>query len=287
MSKIIVTHENPDLDAIGAVWLWRRFGGNQYKNAEVMFVSAGETLSEKKMAELKVKMDDVVHVDTGLGQFDHHQPERNMGMGTSAARLVHEYLEDCDVRIKDDEALARVVDFINDTDHFASCLWPDATADKYLFMMEEILNGLRYKGFNDRELIEFGSLCLDGVYSVMRLRVRAEKDIKELGQEFKCKWGKALAIENKNGEVIKLALKQGYKLAVQKSQDSGHVRIKAAPGEAIDLTQIYKRIKAIDNKGTWYFHPAKTMVLNGSTKNSKQIATKLTLKEVAEIIENE
>ncbi len=284
--KVIVTHENPDMDAIGAVWLFRKFGDDKMQKAEVAFVKAGDTLSEQKRQELKAQMDDVVHVDTGLGQFDHHQPGNRER--TSATKLVYEFLMAKNKNLDEDEALARVVDFINETDHFASVNWPEPTADRYLFGMEEMLAGLRSgQRFGDLELISFGSVCYDGVYTAMRMRVAAEEDLKTNGESFETKWGKVFAIENQNDEVVKLAMKQGYQVVVRKDHDQGNVRIKAVPDKDIDLTSVHEKIKKVDTIGTWYLHPSGTMLLNGSLKRSDQKPTPLTLREVVEIVKEQ
>ena len=273
--KVIVTHENPDMDAIGAVWLFRKFGDQEMQKAEVAFVKAGDTL--------EIGNDDLIHVDTGLGQFDHHQPGNRER--TSATKLVYEYLVAKNKNLEADEALARVIDFINETDHFASVNWPEPTADRYLFGMEELLAGLRSgQRFGDLELISFGSVCYDGIYTAMKMRVAAEEDLKTNGEEFETKWGKAYAIENQNDEVMKLAMKQGYQVVVRKDKQQGNVRIKAVPDKGIDLSLVYEEIKGRDDQGTWYLHPSGTMLLNGSTKRSDQKPTSLTLQEVVEIV---
>jgi hypothetical protein len=284
--KLLITHQNPDLDAIGACWLLMKFETVHFGETQLYFVSAGDEIAEDVLAAKELGREEVVHVDTGLGPFDHHQQDNKRR--DSASLRVYEYLITQKPDIKSDEALKRMVDFINDVDHFAGCYWPEATNDRYGFMLEEILKGLRGgRQFNDREMVEFGSMCLDGVYAAMTVKVRAETEIVKLGTEFKCPWGKALAIENKNDEVVKQAQKQGFMLVVRKDKESGHVRIKGVPEKGIDLTKLYQEITRVDKTGTWYLHPSKTMLLNGSSRNDKHVATPLKLKEVVEIIRSQ
>lgn len=283
--KLIVTHKNPDVDAIGAVWLFRRFGGSDFEQARTEFVYAGEEMDGARMGELGVKPEEVVHVDTGMGPFDHHQPDNTKR--DSATLRVHEYLQKTKPSLKKDVALTRVVNFINDTDHFASFWWPEPADDRYLFMLEEILAGLRSgKHFNDYELVDFGMICLDGVYTGMKIRVRAEEDLETKGWEFESPWGPAYAIENKNDEVMKLAQKRGYDVVVRKDAEEGHVRIKAAPEKSIDLTKVYERILELDHEGTWFLHPSKAMLLNGSKKAAGKSPTPLSLKKVVELVKS-
>jgi hypothetical protein len=282
--RLLVAHQNHDLDAIGACWLFLRFDEEAFRAAQLYFVPAGDEVSERVLEAQGISREEVIHVDTGMGRFDHHQPGNQAY--DSATMKVYEYLLEQYPDYGQDEALKRMVDFINGSDHFESCYWPEATHDRYEFMLDEVLKGLRSaRHFNDRELVEFGGVCLDGVYAAMRIKVSAEKDLKELGRDFESPWGKALAIENKNDEVIKLAQKAGYSLVVRKDAEQGHMRIKAVPQKEIDLTPVYEKIKAVDTKGSWFFHPAKTMLINHSEKDETKVPTPLTLNQVVGIVE--
>jgi hypothetical protein len=281
--KLLVTHENPDMDAIGAIWLFKRFGGRAFDGAEYYFVHAGDLIDAGTLAAKGVTEDQVVHVDTGMGEFDHHQPDNTLH--DSATLRVYTSLSEQFSELKNDMALQRVVGFINETDHFASYYWPEPDKDRYIFMLEEILAGLRSsEHFSDREVVEFGMLCYDGVYTSMKIRLAAEKDLVEKGEEFVSHWGKALAITNKNDEVVKLAQKRGFVLVVRKDEVTGAIRIKTAPDPTISLKEIFAKIKKMDTEGTWYYHPSGHMLLNGSRKHVGQVPTKLMLAEVVELV---
>ena len=281
--KLLVAHENPDMDAIAAMWLFKRFGESGFDGAEYYFVHAGDRVDSETMMAKSVTEDEIVHVDTAMGRFDHHQPGNTLR--DSATLRVYAYLCEKFQDLNQDEALKRVVDFVNETDHFASYYWPEVDNDRYMFMMEEILSGLRSsEHFTDREVVEFGMLCYDGVYTSMKIRVKAEEDLRDKSSEFESMWGRGLAIENKNDEVIKLGQKKGYVVVVRKDEVNGAIRIKTAPDEAISLKHIYEQIKKLDTEGTWYYHPSGHMLINGSRKHSGQIPTKLTLQEVVDLI---
>lgn len=281
--KLLVTHQNPDPDAVAACWLWFRYGGEAMGEAQLYFVPSGEEISDEVLALKGLERNEVIHVDTGMGPFDHHQPGNTQR--DSATLKVYDHLIQKQPELREDTALLRIVRLITDNDHFASCWWPEADNDRYLFMFEEILKGLRAgKGLRDHELVELGCVLLDGVLTSMQFRVKAEADIIEKGVIFSSPWGKALGIENKNDEVVKLAQMQGYALVVRKDAESGHVRIKAVPDRGIDLTPVFNTIKVRDTQGTWYFHPAKTMLINGSRHNDNHVPTPLSLEEVIDII---
>lgn len=275
MAKRIVTHINPDLDAITAVWLLVRFGGKDFVDFELAFVPAGKRLQDED--------NNTVHVDTGLGKFDHHQPEMG-GKHTCAALLVYEWLVS-EGRIKKQEALSRLVKLVTDVDHFKEYFWPEAADDRYELILEYVLNGVKLGGHvkTDEELVKFGMKCLDGVLTSFKIRVAAEKDIKK-GIEFETRWGKTMALDSSNSGVIKFALKKGFRVVVRRDPENGMVRIKSAPLPEIDLKKVYQSLKDADKQATWYFHPSGHMILNGSLRNPQMKPSKLALDEVIEIL---
>jgi hypothetical protein len=273
MSKCIVTHINPDPDAITSVWLLRRFD-HEWSEASVTFVAAGNTFKNEPVDSDP----DIAHVDTGGGIFDHH----NTNERTSAARLVFEHLQQKYDYLADDEALERLVEVVVADDHFDECCWPEALADRYNFMFGEILDGLKQNNtLSDTGLIDFGSTCLDGIYTSMKLKVGAEREIKQ-GREFETKWGKGLAIESKNDEVLTVGMKSGYVVVIRKDPE-GMVRIKAIPKTEVDLSDAYEKVVKIDPGATWFLHASKKMLLNGSYKNPDHVFSKLSLDELVKL----
>lgn len=277
MPKTIVTHVNPDLDAITSVWLLTRFGGKDFSVARIAFVPAGERLPDED--------NNTVHVDTGLGEFDHHQEQRGKE-NTCSAKLIYGWLV-AKKRISQNEALVRLVALVNDIDHFRECFWPEPDHDRYAMFLEEMLGGLKLGGHlrSDHELLELGMLCLDGVYVALRNKLSALKEF-ETGITFETQWGKTLAVETGNDAVMKLTLKRGYAVVVRRDPENGAIRIKADPSGEIDLTPVYDSLRKKDPQATWFFHASKRMILNGSTRNPKMRPSKLTLEEVIGILKS-
>ncbi|OGY18249.1 MAG: hypothetical protein A2900_04860 [Candidatus Chisholmbacteria bacterium RIFCSPLOWO2_01_FULL_50_28] len=275
MPKRIVTHLNPDLDAITSVWLLTRFGGKDFADASVQFVPAGERLPEEDA--------NTVHVDTGLGEFDHHQNDKRRAK-TCSAKLIYEWLERKG-RVSGNDALRRLVDVVNEIDHFKHCHWPEADNDRYEFFLEEVLAGLKTGSYvrSDNELLLMGMRLLDGVLVSFRHKVAAEEELSK-GIVFDAKIGKILVLETGNDTVMKLALKKGYALSVRRDPKRGAIRIKADPTAEIDLTPVYDALRRKDAEATWYLHPSRHMILNGSTRNPKMRPSKLTLADVIGIL---
>lgn len=252
------------------------------------YVAAGKTLNN----EIVDSDPDILHVDTGMGMLDHHQT----GEDTCAAKRTLEFVlqaQNSKLKVQNygknynfsEEALERLVEVVNDIDHFREVYFPNPAADYYDFNLVAILDGLKllYSPDNDR-ILETGLICMDGIYKTFQNKVWAERELKEKGVPFKTRWGKGLGIESVNDEAVRLAQKTGYVLAVRKDPKKEFVRIKALPESSADLTNCYHELKKLDPKATWFLHAGKKMLLNGSVKNPESIPSTLTLKEIIDVL---
>ena len=276
--KLLITHRAPDIDAITALWMFKRFQTQEFGDAKFAFIDAGSRMSDQEIQALGFDKEDVVHVDTGLGEFDHHQPEFG-GKRICAASLVYDFVAEAHPEVKQDWALQQIVEYALVDDHFENFNWPESKEPRYLFGFRGVLQGLEYAGLhNDESQVAFGCKFLDGVYAALRLRHRAMKEMEEKGVEFSSRWGRSLGVLSANNEVIRYAQLAGYTLVIQKDPHKGNIRLKTAPLPELDLTCLYEKIQEKDKKGRWYFHPSKHMLLNGSTR-ARHAPSPLTLDE--------
>lgn len=247
-----------------------------------MFVAAGKTFNN----DIVDSDPNILHVDTGLGILDHHQTDEDTCAATRTMEYIQRTKNSRDKKGKfPDEALERLVDVVNDIDHFREVYYPNPTADFYDFLLVSILDGLKLLYPDDHsKLVEFSMLALDGIYKNFQNKVWAEKEIKEQGMEFKTKWGKGIGIETINDEVVRLGQKLGFTVVVRKDPKKGYIRIKALPESKADLTSCYNIYRKKDKEATWYLHAGRKMVLNGSMKNPECKPTKLTLREIIEVL---
>lgn len=273
--KSIVTHLSPDFDAITSVWLIKRFFKG-WSEAIVKFVPAGSTL-DYQLPDIDKN---ILHVDTGLGKFDHHQSNEN----TCAAKKVFEYLKKQKALKKIEiSALERLIEQVNTIDHFGEVLFPDPTHDRYELMIHQIIESSKYIFKDDLELINFHFKNLDFIFQGFKNKINAEQDIKK-GLIFESKFGLSIAIFTANEDSLKIALKDKFVLALRKDPKKKYVKIKSKPSQEIDLTPIYEKLKSIDKKAYWYLHPSKNIIINGSSKNSVMKPTFLSLNQIIEII---
>lgn len=281
---LIVTHHAPDLDACCSVWILKRFDGQHFADAKVAFVNPGDSITLEEAETYGSQLHEVTQVDTGLGEFDHHQSDRGL-LPISASSLVHDHVCKVHPELEHDQALKVIVEFTTEIDHFGEVRWPEANSLRYSFMIQELLRGMEFTDpHNDESQLHFGMTCLDCAYATLTQRLKAVESITEEGQPFEIKPGKALAITTRNDDTIKEAQRQGYVLVIKKDPQAGHIRIKARPDVDITLKPLSDRIAQVDTKGTWYFHPSGKMLINGSHKHRNQTPSPLSLDQVVELI---
>lgn len=267
--KTIVTHIGPDLDAITAIWLIKTYFPG-WEEASIAFVPAGKTLNNAPPDDNP----DIIHVDTGFGKYDHHQSDAD----TCAAQLVY-------AQLRPDPALARMVEVVNEVDHFREVFFPNPTADFWDFSLITQIDGWRLlHPDNPIKIVSLGMDSLDALYKIFQNKVWAEKEMKEKAVEFETKWGRAFGIETTNDEVVHLGQKMGYAVVIRRDSRKGYVRIKSLPKDDIDLTPVYNTLKERDSAATWFLHASRHMILNGSTKNPDMKPTTLTLQQIIDVL---
>lgn len=281
---LIVTHHAPDLDAVGAVWVLKRFDSQHYADAKVLFVNPGDTLSLEEAEAHDCQLHQVTHVDTGLGEFDHHQPDRGQQM-LSATLLVWQHVCKVHPDLVDDQALAEIARFTTEIDHLGEVFWPEADNPRYGFMIHELIRGIEFTDpHDDDSQLAFGLKCLDAAYANLTQYFKALQILLESADRFELPAGQGLAVETSNDDVIKLAQKQGVILVIRKDPKLGNARIKVRPDAKFNLDKVAEAVKKADTQGSWYYHPSGKMLINGSRKHRNQIPTPLSLAQITSIV---
>jgi len=266
---------SPDLDAITSSWLVKRYMPG-WESADHAFVPTGETLNGKHPDENA----EIIHVDTGLGNFDHHQFSERL----SATKRVFDYLAGKNlIKKRDLDAIGHMVTFVTEIDNFGEVHFPDPTDIKYSFMVHEFVYPLRGLLSSDTELMNMTMLILDSILYTIKNDLKSENEIRE-GVILKTSWGKTLLMETQNESSVKYALKKGFDMVVRRDPENHTIRIKTQPDPKSDLTPLYEKIRKVDPKATWFLHASKNMLLNGSSKNPHTIPSALTISRLIEIL---
>lgn len=274
---MLVTHKNPDLDAVMSAWLLVRFDQPRYGDAELAFVPAGGTYKDKPVDS----DEEVTHVDVGMGRFDHHQEGI---VGTSASYRVWEYLVAQGAVSPSDIPLKEMVEHARDIDNFADSGWGEAREPRFAFTLSEILPALhRLQRYDNEAVVRVGFLYLDGVYQRLKDISQALQAIAE-GETFESVWGRSLAARTPADDVSKVAQKRGYELVVTADPAKGYLKIKLKPGNKRDLTPLYDKIVAKESADKWFFHNSHFMLFNGSDKGAPRSPSSLTLEDLVTLI---
>lgn len=272
--KKIITHINPDLDAVCSVWLLKRFLPG-WQEAEIDFIMADEKQIEKENG-------DQLFVDVALGKLDHHQVSGYL----SASKLCWDYVKkarkEAIVSDLDSQAIERLVAIVTEIDNARDLSWPEAKDDRYQFYLHNLIEGWRELPLNDMEVIEEGFKMLATILLHFKNKIRAEEEMAK-ATIFQTQWGKGIGVESGNKHFLILAQSQGYHVAFIKNPKTGAIRIHAKPNSKVDLTEIYHQVKKLDPQSDWFLHSSKKMLLNMASV-AKMRPTKLTLKEIIEIL---
>jgi hypothetical protein len=284
MRKLLVTHHAPDLDAIGAVWMLKRFDAQHFADAKVAFVNPGEQITLAEAEELGSQLHEVTHVDTGGGKFDHHGPDQG-DKYICATSLVYDHVCKVHPELTKDRALQEIVAFTTEIDHFKEIHWPDSGNVRYTFMINELIRGMEFfDPHNDESQLHFGMQCLDSAYASLNQKIKAVEILEEDHIEFELPFGKIIALETRNDDVIKMGQKMGYHMVIRKDPKRGNVRIKMRPDTESSLDPLYEEIKKADTKGYWFNHPSGKMLLNDSRKHRDHKPTPLSLDDVVKLV---
>ena len=262
----------------------KRYDAQTFADAQLAFVNPGDELSPQAALELGFEPHDVTHVDTGLGEFDHHQSDRGKQF-ISATSLTFEHVCQVHPELLNDQALASISNFITEIDHFKESDWDDAANPRYMFMLHEMLRGGEHtERYSDENQAAFGMQCLDNTYAALTQYWKALEILEHDGEHFQVAGISCVAVETSNDDVIKLAQKKGFALVIKKDPKLGNIRIKVRPDAPVSLEKVRVLILAEDSVGSWYFHPSGKMFINGSQKHRNQTPTPLPLKRVVELV---
>ena len=256
---VIVSHFSPDLDSLFSTWITLRFG--PYPDAGLAFVGAGQTLE----GMLPDARPDIIHVDTGLGKYDHHQPEVASPDICAAKIVAHAF-------VPNDRALRRMVDFIVLVDNGRE---PEGDRT-HPYGVTRLISGLNTLYPDDSLHVMHTSLPLfDAWYAASKEQVQAEDVFETNAVWFDSQWGPGVAVDHEVGPCAVLYLYQA---------DAGRKGFNAAAGSNVDLSPVAVEVMRTDPVGEWYLHPSNKMLLNGSKKKPNFVQSPLSLPQLIDFV---
>lgn len=266
--KKLITHINPHLDDIAAIWLLKKFYPG-FKAAKVEFISAGE--GNKGLAE----SEDLIYIGVGRGRFDEHKGD----LADCATSLAWKFLLQENLGPKDEVeklSLDEIVHWVTmgDLGKLGNDTWGD-------FSVPAFIRPSGNSPETSLRSIDLGGEILEMILVVQK---RKQRSLKDWGKriEFTSKFGKTYAIES---PFINRAFcnSQDGKVYLMYDPDGKSVQY-YTPKYDIDLEPIYKKLMEIDGLASWYLHQSHHMVICGSGSAPDSKPTKLTFKQLVEVL---
>ncbi len=264
--KTLVTHINPHLDDIFAIWLFKKFHP-QFSDAKIEFISASR--------DAGVESEDKIFVGTGGGRFDEHKE----GLTTCAASLVYEYLKEQNLLSKDEleiKALDRLVEWNKLVDTGKA---PDSEFNE--FSVQAFIRPLDSNSETSTKAVLLGAEILERILQVLKRREQSIMDW-EKAVEFESGFGKSYAVssETVNREFCR---EKGGDLFLM--IDPKHESVQFFSPEK-DLESIYVRVKELDPEASWFLHQSHHMVICGSGSAPDSKKSKLSMEELIQLVKS-
>ena len=267
MGKTLVTHINPHLDDIAAIWLFKKYHPD-FKEAEIEFISASRDQAATQENE------DKIFLGTGGGKFDEHKE----GLDSCAGTLVYEYLKDKGFIPNDEitqKALDRLVEWnkLIDTGKAQNSEFDEFSVQAFIRTKDSLPQ-------SSQKSVELGREILDRILAVLQKKQQSYKDW-EKRVEFTSKFGKSFAIVSETVD-REFCREQGGDLFLMYNPKYKSVQF-FTPSFSIDLEPLYKKLKELDSEASWFLHQSHHMVICGSASAPDSKPTKLSFEELIEL----
>jgi len=273
--KTLVTHINPHLDDIAAIWLFKKYHP-EFTEAKIEFVSASRDLAAKE------ENADKIFLGTGGGKFDEHKE----GLQTCAASLVYEYLK-TESFVPENSilrgALEKLVEWNKLIDTGKA---PDSQFDE--FSIQSFIRCKDSNKENSQKSVELGIEILERILVVLKRRQQSIKDW-EKRVEFESKFGKTAAIVSETID-REFCREQEGDLFLMYHPKHKSVQYFTPSFEidpdliGIDLEPIYRKVKELDSQASWFLHQSHHMVICGSSSAPDSKPTKLSFDQLIEAV---
>lgn len=262
--KTLVTHINPHLDDICAIWLFRKYRPD-FADANLEFISASRDAAKEESQEK-------IFLGTGGGKFDEHKE----GLDTCAGSLVYEYLKAEGFIPRDQitqQALERLVEWNKLVDTGKA---PNSEFDE--FSVQSFIRLKDNSSESSKKSVQLGEEILDRILQVLKRKEQSLLDW-EKKLEFESKFGKSFAVISETIDREFCREKEGDIFLMV---DIKYPSVQFFSPEK-DIESIYQKVKSLDPQASWFLHQSHHMVICGSSSAPDSKPTKLSFEELIEI----
>lgn len=265
--KTLVTHINPHLDDIAAIWLFKKYQP-EFKDAQIEFISASRGSAAKEESK------DKVFLGTGGGMFDEHKE----GLDTCAGTLVYDFLKEKKY-IPEDEITRKALDYLLDWNKLIDTgKAPDSQFDE--FSVQSFIRSKDNSPDSSKRSVELGSEILDRILAVLKRKQKSILDW-EGRKEFQTIFGKSFAVVSETVDREFCREQEGSLFLIYNPKYKSVQFF--TPSFEIDLEPIYTKLKSLDPQASWFLHQSHHMVMCGSSSAPDSKPTKLSLEELIEV----
>lgn len=264
--KTLVTHINPHLDDISAIWLFQRFNP-EFKDAAIEFISASRD------AALKEETEEKIFFGTGGGKYDEHKGD----LEDCATSLVWKDLKTKGL-VPDDQIFVNALEKIVEWSRLID-LGREPEEEFGSFSVQAFIRPLDSTQDSSLKALDLGKEILDRILEVLKKEEQAKLDW-ENRIEFETKFGKSYALESEtiNRPFCKA---HGGDLFLMVDPKNHSVQY-FTPSFEIDLEPIYTKVKELDPNADWFLHQSHHMVLCGAGASPEFKPTKLSFEQLIE-----
>jgi len=264
--KTLITHINPHLDDITAIWLFKKFHPD-FEDANVQFVSAakGNLPVDESLEE--------VYLGVGRGKFDEHKGD----IDDCAASLVWKDLEASGFDPKNEfekQALEELIEWVrlDDTGKLKDLKYPEFYVSSFIRI-----------GGGEEDSIKNLNLGLDILDRILKILINKQKAKKEWENafSFQTKWGQGFAV---SGSFINRNFCDTKEGDVFLMVDPVNRSVQYYTPKDIDLEEIYNKVKDLDPEASWFLHQSHKMVICGSNSAPDSKPTKLNFDQLVAVL---
>lgn len=264
--KTLVTHINPHLDDISAIWIFKKFHP-EFKDAEIEFITASRD------AAVKEENEDKVFLGTGGGKYDEHKGD----LEDCAASLVWK-----DIKAKglgpEKEAEVKALDELIEWNRLID-LGKGTNYDFGPYSVQAFIRSKESTQEDSLKSLELGEEILDRILELLIKVKQSEKDW-ENRVEFQSKFGKSVAVDSKTVD-RSFVRDKGFEMVLMYDSEFKSAQF-FTPSFSIDLEPIYKKLIEKEPNSGWFLHQSHHMVICGSS-SAPEHKTGLSFEELVEI----
>lgn len=276
--KTLVTHINPHLDDISAIWIFKRsLRAGALKKFHPNFADANiEFINASRDAALKEESEDKVFFGTGGGEYDEHKGD----LEDCAASLVWKDIKasgtgdfsEIEIKALDDLIeWNRLIDLGKGTNY-----------DFGPYSVQAFIRSKNSTQEDSLESLKLGEQILDRIFGLLTKIKQSEKDW-ENRVEFETQFGKSYAISSETIDRAFVREKGGDLFLMY---DPVHKSAQFfTPSFEIDLKPVYKKLIEVEPDSGWFLHQSHHMVICGSS-SAPEHSTGLTFEQLIAIAKN-